>query len=755
MKDINPIFRIRVPENKKNWDRKRWFKETIDNLITGHNRLLGIDLPTELSKREQVIRANKYLYSNRIYKPDFNKVLEPYGKMVGAMLAKLSHKDIISNKVNSILGIDLSRPFNKRVIAVNRDATTHAEREELKTMINYIMSYIQTGNPKMDNQDDLLRLQRYIKRNPQTNEEILGNQLLEYFMHKLNLKFVFNQGLRNLLITNADVFYVGEENGEPYIEVIDPERITSDFSKTFIEDGDYVVVERRMTIPQIINKFGDQLTRDELRTLDESIYDYAQRFYDESFDDEQDEYLIGISIYHVVWKAQNNIKILRYFDQEAQDIKERVVDNDYELIPEMGDIELIEKWVPVVYEGWKIGNDIYVGMRELPGQFNDLDNLYERKLPYVGFVGDPEASAVGRARVLAYLYDIVMYRLELVLSSDRGKKLLMSAGLIPSNYTTEQFFEMVEKSPVILFNALEEGKVMQDVKSGVMPFDLSTAQDITRYVEVAKAIREEISKIMGVPDEMEGQISPYMTATNLDKTVNLSTNLLSPLFSLHSVIRGNTINMLLNVAKSVYARSKPRKLTYILDDATKAYIDINPELLDNVSYGVFVADNSRYEEVKQAMLQMAHAAMQNQMIDLASVIKSMLEDDVIQAQEIIEEGQTRQNQMNMEAEKAKIETQKDLEKFKSDLRIRELQVKGQYQLENTKLSRLLEAASFNPDVDKDKDNVNDFIELALKERKLGIEERTVAVQEDQVRLQEKALKQKEKEIKNKNTQKTK
>ena len=35
-------------------------------------------------------------------------------------------------------------------------------------------------------------------------------------------------------------------------------------------------------------------------------------------------------------------------------------------------------------KGYKIGSDIYKKLRPVPGQFRDLDNLYNTPLPYKG-----------------------------------------------------------------------------------------------------------------------------------------------------------------------------------------------------------------------------------------------------------------------------------------------------------------------------------------------------------------------------------
>ena len=52
-----------------------------------------------------------------------------------------------------------------------------------------------------------------------------------------------------------------------------------------------------------------------------------------------------------------------------------IVDETYELNTDAGDIEITSEWIPEVYEGYKIGANIFKKLRPVPGQFKDMDNL--------------------------------------------------------------------------------------------------------------------------------------------------------------------------------------------------------------------------------------------------------------------------------------------------------------------------------------------------------------------------------------------
>ncbi len=58
-----------------------------------------------------------------------------------------------------------------------------------------------------------------------------------------------------------------------------------------------------------------------------------------------------------------------------------------------------------------------------------------------------------------------------------------------------------------------------------------------------------------------------------------------------------------------------------MDDMSKKMLTVDQGLLDGSTYGLFVANSVKAEEAKQAIVQLAHSAMQNQQLDLLDVFK--------------------------------------------------------------------------------------------------------------------------------------
>ena len=91
-----------------------------------------------------------------------------------------------------------------------------------------------------------------------------------------------------------------------------------------------------------------------------------------------------------------------------------------------------------------------------------------------------------------YYLNIVYYRLELVLASDKGKKVLMNINSVPDKIGLDitKFKYFMETSPYGWLDPNQEGSGYNDMNTVAKVIDLSTASDIAKYVELAEKIND-------------------------------------------------------------------------------------------------------------------------------------------------------------------------------------------------------------------------------------------------------------------------
>lgn len=733
----------RLTFTQKNANNKRWYKDKADYFDTLNRSVLN----------RRSMQVNYDLYNNKVDLKDFEYVCRPFGNEIGELPAKMTNKDIVSGKIKAILGMEMKRPFSYKVISVNPEATTAKEQKEFQMLKEYVVNKImapikqkileetmmqmQNGQELTEEQKQQVQeqmqqeidqrtpdeIKRYMHREYQDPAEVLGTQLLKYFEHNLDLQAKFTELFKHILLSGMGVMYVGILNDEPVVWNVNSMNFNygmqSDVST--IEDAEWAVCHYRMTPSQIVRFFNDELDQ---KDLDE-IYSY-NNIYDGDRDLFSDQDLLDnttIDVSHCVWKSLRKIGFLRYTDDDDT-VQELLVDESYKLNPDAGDLSLEWKWIPEVYETWKIktGKPIYVNMRPLPNQFKDLDNLYYSKLPYYGIVCDHMNSTVtslmDRIKSYQYLYDIIMYRLELLLASDRGKKMLMNISAIPDDMSTEMWQYFMESTSMMWFNPKEEGTTPYDANTIGKVIDLSLISDIQKYIELAEYVRVQAGKSVGITDQVEGQINQYDAVNNVNVSLQQSAFILEPYFNLLSIVKRNVLQALLDNAKVAYGTSEPKKLSYILDDYSKEIINIDPITLDNATLGIFVADSTKANRLITTVQQLAHAALQNQQATLSDVVKILKEESVPEMEEVLktaeENAQKRQmqmqqqkqeyeqqiEQMRQDGEKAKFENEKELVLIKEEERRK---------TEITKMAIL--GASYNSDKDNNKNKINDFLEL--------------------------------------------
>lgn len=753
----------RLSRAEKEAKDKQWYKSKINLLDKGSLRTTyGFGGISEYHR----MKVNYDLYNNIIDFRDFEYVCKPFGvdEEGFELPAKMSNRDIISNKIKVILGMEMRRPFDYKVLAVNPEATTRKEQQEFNMMKDYVISEIlgpikkQIELSKAQEQGDepLTSLQKeklqeeidaqlkamtpdevklYMQRKHQDPAELLSHQLLEYLSIKKDLKGKFNNGAKHALITAKEFYWVGEVNGEPEVRVCNPLRLNFNASPDteFIEDGEWVTYEYRMSPSDCIAFFAEDLTNDEIDSIYKDYSNYTHNMFERDLFNfanngpiSQYDYQTNntVRVLHAVWKSLREVKFLKYEDDNGE-VQQMIVDETYELNKDAGDIEITSEWIPEVYEGYKIGANIFKKLRPVPGQFKDMDNLYMSKLPYYGAIYDATnsqpTSFVDRGKVWQYYLNIVYYRAELLMASDKGKKVLMNINAVPDSagIDIEKFQYFFESSPFGWFNPNEEGMTYSDVNAIAKVIDLSTASDIGKYIELAERIKQECGEAMGVSRQMEAQLGPEDAVSNTRQSLIQSSYILEPFFNLHNRIKKNVLTALIETAKVCYSNKKPQKLSYVLDDLSVRTLDLDPALLDNSTIGLFVTDSSSAQEIKDTITQLAHAALQNQSVKFSDIVSILKETSITAAEDRLKASEVESEERANQAEIAKIKAQKDLEESKVQHEKEKWQheidlaiVKEEEKRKTEVVKGALVGASFNPDQDVDKDGINDYLEIA-------------------------------------------
>ena len=165
--------------------------------------------------------------------------------------------------------------------------------------------------------------------------------------------------------------------------------------------------------------------------------------------------------------------------------------------------------------------------------------------------------------------------------------------------------------------------------------DLSLVSDINKYVELAEYLEQKCGKSVGITDPVLGQTAVSERVANNQQNLVQTSHMLEPYFDLHNSIKRNVLQGLINLAKVAYSGSDKKYLSYILDDMSMEMLELDINLLEESTLGLFMEDSSISEEIKQTIQSLAHAAMQNQKIELSDVLKVIKQDSIQEAEEAL------------------------------------------------------------------------------------------------------------------------
>lgn len=769
----------RLTMAQKNSNDKQWYRTNADKLDKMHGRYSYSNEYNNGLANFDRMKVNYDLFNNILDLKNFEYVCKPFGAESGELPASMVNRDISSGKIRAILGMEMKRPFIWEAVAVNPEATSRREQESLKRIKDFVIDSIMMpikqqiamqheqemkGRELTEEEQQQVQQQieeeiksqtpqevkRYMEREYQDPAEVMSNQLLEYLEKKNDIPRKFLDAFKHGLISGVQVMYIGILNGEPVTWVVNPLRFSPDMSpdNQFIEDGETASCEYRMTRSEIVKYFGDELTEDEIdriyKTMPVGSTDNSDYF---SILQGHNTDRNTIGVLHCTWKSLREIGFLTYIDEMGQ-MQEEIVDEHYKINRDAGDIEIEWKWIPEVYETWKIklSDPIYIKMQPVPGQFKDLNDLYYCKLPYYGVVYDNMNSEVtsmmDRLKVYQYYYNIVMYKLELLLASDKGKKVLMNIGAVPESMgiDIEKWQQLFESTPFMWYNPAEEGNTYNDANTVAKVVDMSLISDIKKYMEIAEYLRVQCGRSVGMPDQIEGQVSQREAVGNVNSVMEQSATILESYFDLHAHMKRNVLQGLLETAKIAYRDEPEKKLAYVLDDMSIHTLTVDMGILDNNTLGIFVSNAYKITETKEILKNLTQAALQNQKVELSDVISVLREESIVEAQEKLKiseanrreyEQQAQQQQLQAQAEEADKQREHEVQMFENQ---KELTIIKEEERRKTELAKTaLLGQSFNPDQDADQDGTNDYFEIArdgmdadIKRQKIGIEQQKLS-----------------------------
>lgn len=477
------LYNANFPQQKLSLKKKdeQWQHDCVNYIIGEGNVVSGGMQKTRFSE----LQTYYDLYNSIFDEKDFKRITNPF-KVSDGFPATPQDFNIIRPKVDLLIGEETKRPFNFRVVRTSQEATSDLMDQEKEMLIQYMMSAIMGRMSPEEQQQFQQQLQsgeimppeeigKYMRRDYKDVIENTAYHSLMYIREKCGIDNEFIKGWKDGLIAGQEVYYVGVQNGDPYMERVNPVYFSFDQSPDleFIEDASWCCRKMRLPVAEVYDRYHDKLSEKDLDKLNEMLtgrpsndlgekdpvdnFNHIQmHIYDNPVFDQKTRH--NINVWHCCWKSFKKIKYVTFQDENG-DAQIEIVDEFYK--PVGTEIGIDEDWIVEVWEGYRAGSDLYFGIQPVAYQHISIDQPDSQKLPYCGAIysntNSKPRSLVSILKPLQYMYIVLWYRLELAIARDKGKVINMDITQIPKsmNITPDRWMHYLSSVGVNFINPYE------------------------------------------------------------------------------------------------------------------------------------------------------------------------------------------------------------------------------------------------------------------------------------------------------------
>ena len=761
MKNTKSFPAQKLPMSKKT---QAWKEACVDYVVGAGDSGFG----GNGRSRSDEMQTYYDLYNSIYNEKDLKYVTNPF-KQDDGFPAMAQDYNIIKPYVDQLLGEETKRPFNFHLQRTSDIAASELQEKAKEMLMDYIQATIASKlSPEQAARYEQVlatgeiqtpeAIAKYLQKDYKDIAETEAYHALQFLKRKLNLTHEFYKGWKDALIGGEEIYYIGVINGDPYVERVNPMYFDYEHSLDleFIDDAAWCRRKMIMSATEIYDRFYDKMSERQLNELLELIdqrpgagnnpeirktsIDYESiklhkinSFTDNPFD------IDHIVVYHCCWKSFKKIGFVTLLNPETGEAEEFQVDEDYKVTGTEQSVEW--DWIIEVWEGYRIGDDMYIGIQPIEYQHISADNPNSQKLPYTGVVynntNSKPRSLVSMMKPLQYMYIVVWYRLELALSRDKGKVAVMDITQIPKsmNIDVNKWMHYLSALGVAFINPYDEGWDIPGREGGkpsqfnqLPSWDLTMSNVIAEYIQLMQKIEDMVAKLTGITPQRQGQIAASELVSNANTAVNMSYHITEPWFWNHNQVKRRVLTMLLNASKAAWKDNK-RYLNYILDDATRAFV----QLSDNFFYedmDIFVDDSTKNQQYIDQLKQLLQPAMQNgaSLLDIAEIITldnmSMIKNRLEEIEQKRMEQMQQQQQAEQQAQQQMAEQQNQLKEEELMLKEAEMDLE-KYKVDQDNATKItvaqLNAYRGAENMDQDMNGIIDVVEIgkqALEQQKI-------------------------------------
>ncbi len=722
-----------IPKQKQSISKKNdtWRKSCVDAYINLSN-ISGYG-----NRRSKLQTLYDY-YNGHVEEEDYQYVTKPYGKSRANFPSKIRNYPIIKPIIDLLLGEKSKRPLNYNVVVKNADTISRKEeakkaavgqamQQQLINMLN--AQGVDTGQASQEIETPE-HIAKMFDASYVDNRAIIGQNAMNYIMQEQEIYDKMQKAWFHFMVSGECYTHRGVRHDEPFFEILNP--IDVDYDKDpdldFVEDADWAVVRKFAHASTILDTYREYLTDKEIDKLENpnefSRDSHMSQGYSMYGQEQYRSRLIEVST--VYWKGMKRVGFLKYMNPVTGDMEEEVVAEKFQMPKQLKEAgaTVTYEWVPEVWEGTKIGDEIYLKMQPVQNQRTSMNNLGECKLPINGRtysdINSDNISLVGLGIPYQINYNIYKYRLEIAIAKSKDIIAQFDINMIPKKWDMDKFMYYVDATGIAWVDYNKEGMQLNPQHQSVMDMSIKT---IGQYIQLLESIMQEWEKISGVNRQRQGTIGTYEGKGTSQQAIVQSSHITEDLFRKFSNLEQRDLQAMLDYSKDAWINGK--NTMYYMGDGTAEFLSVESSQYSETNYGIFVSDAGDDIQKKLKVEQLAQAMIQNG--TPASIVAEAIDaNSFTSIKKKIEEAEKAASELQQAQQAAQQEMQQ--QKIQADKEI------AQMDMQNSQANRdtQIEIALINAQADDDLKRQDLQLQSAIAEDKAENDDRKLDIEEKKV-----------------------
>ena len=662
-----PKQRVSIAEK----DKPAWYQNCIDYVIDAG---LSFNDRTDTERKLQILHGN---IPDEFYK----KTLNPYNaenERYKRFPATMRNYDIMSDVIRRYVS-EYFKGIHEFIVGANNPEIVLKKNIKLKEKIAIMAQQAfkqefekrwaemqqqaqQQGTPveQLNPQEAMPDPEQFLKDfedNYIDDESKQGQDLLDYIRSitedtLIYISAFFNYCSLGECYTYSDIR--GNTIHKENIPVLEAYPIPN--SNFFIEDHDMFAHRMLMSYNQIIDMFDEVLSKEDREFLDRyysttnasnthTQFLYSQYFEAfpaacEKFGEKERELFRNESVqiaadnnnlfevWHVVWRGEARQGILTYVN-EMGFTTTRVVEEDYQFNPKVGDINIDWAYEPQVYEGYRIGTR-WTGVYPIKAR----PIAYQRngKLPYNGIMEVlpmfGKFSIIELITPFQIMRNIISYHREMVIAKNKMLILLLPESLIAGD-EEDKIYKMAADGTLVVND--EEDNTGQKMAQ-VRLLNANLGDYINQLSQLIEQIKMDARELVDMNMQRYGEIAQSAGSTTTQEAIARSSMGSVIIVATFDEMRKHDYQRDLDFGKLAYVDGL--QTTFFDDKHNRRYLSLDVNSYIMSEYGILVKNEQKELDKINQLRQWAFSAAQNGDLDMA--IAAITGENVTQIKATVE-----------------------------------------------------------------------------------------------------------------------